>query len=134
MTLKPPQPLEPGPVPEPGPPCECDESGVPIPGIIWTLMQPAIPGEDGVPIQKVERCIYCERYKNDEAAVRVVAARYNLEAVFLEDRPWDLDEEDLGKGYGCYGSGTPTSRLPRASTSSTRRMPTSGPGRPWSSR
>lgn len=101
VRVKPPRVLAPGPIPELGElRCpECEQPPYVTPGVFWFAAEPECePG-----IQVVQRCEECERYPNDEAAARAVAARYGLEAVFLEDRPWDITGKDRGKGYGCYG-------------------------------
>jgi hypothetical protein len=105
--LKPARALEPGPVPAPRPyggVCRCEEAGMPVPGIVWFPDQDRVPDE---PIQKVEACSSCDRYPSDDDAARVVAAQFNLPAVFLEDRPWDVEEDDRGHGYGCFGVRNP---------------------------
>ncbi len=79
----------------------CDCIAMPIPGVLWTPQDGHVIDEPG--IIHVERCDECDRYPTDEAAARAVAAMFpEWEAVFLEDRKWDIEPDDRGKGYGCY--------------------------------
>jgi hypothetical protein len=76
-----------------------DAERYPVPGALWRPNEKPVEGQ----IQLVERCDECQRYASDEDACRAVAAATGHQAVFLEDRAWNVGEKDRGKGYGCYG-------------------------------